>query len=118
MTPADELLAAADHLDALLAEATPGPWVYGIDHNPETCGWWIGAPADDGEGHPVLFHGGDDDRWSDAEYVAAMNPEVGRALVALLRVIANEAEVRPGVAVLFREDFALARAILAAKEGT
>lgn len=99
MTPAEELTAAADRLDALLA-GTTGAWEFGI------------VVDGGGTGHPVVAAEGD------AAYIAAMNPGVGRALVALLRGMAHWDEINgmvawPGGTDNFRD---LARAILAPKE--
>lgn len=95
------LAAAADHLDALIAEATPGPW--SADPTGTVC-----ADADlrpDGAGGEILPEDGPmevaecyreertGERGHNAAYIAAMDPTVGRALVAVLRVQIPVAEV-------------------------
>ena len=113
MTPAEELTAAADKLDELMAEVafTPGPWRTGRASRSsvydsmdctvaELDGW---SPR----GNEAL-----------ARYIAAMNPDVGRALVALLRSCAAYHGAR-GTRSWLGTDYGLeqlVRAILAPKE--
>jgi hypothetical protein len=158
VTPAEVLAAAADKLDALLVETSPGPWFCngysyvgsapkgaaydawdpGGDHSLErtglcgSCGDWREAAAChnwprghgcryfdqdydmDPEVVSVRSHHGDTavrSRLADAEYIAAMNPLVGKALAKLLRVEAELATASgPGWAV--DESVALARLIV------
>jgi hypothetical protein len=78
VTPAQELAAAADKLDALASKATEGPWV--------------ANRAD--VYHPPLAPFPDDRTYvakltaltvPNATYIAAMNPLVGKALAVVLR---------------------------------
>lgn len=94
-TPAETLAAAADRLDALIAEATPGPWT-AISSNGRKDGVaLLGAQAERGTGRPVavLADINVPRRHADAHYLAAMNPDVGRKLAALLRGIARWYEI-------------------------
>lgn len=99
-TPAEELVAAADRLDALIAEAGSGPIralnanLYPVDNTDQ----WLG------ELHSEEL----------AAYYAAMNPDVGRTLAALLRWTAERFGPygAPGSAL------DLARAILGTREDT
>jgi hypothetical protein len=67
MTPAEELAAAADKLDALASGATQGPQF-----------------ADE-----VMLASIRGTHEEDAAYIAAMNPLVGKALAVLLRAFAG-----------------------------
>lgn len=73
-TPAELLTAAADRLEQLITEATPGPWTAHDD----------GLVWPERMGDPVSGSA----QLADAEFIAAMSPTVGRALVALLRGMA------------------------------
>ncbi len=138
MTPSEELNAAADRLDALLAEVTPGPWEWrdpGLRHvklELATGGEWKPYAG------TVLQLHGEMLSVADAAYIAAMNPDVGRALVALLRFAARNREAAEAAVASVLADglgdgsltsaddiddltplaLDLARAILATKEGT
>lgn len=101
MTPAETLNAAADKLDALLAEATPYvPWT---THDDGLV--WAPRLGDPVSGSLLI---------EDARYIAAMGPVVGRALVALLRHAARlVVQTNPtDSASVYRHDLDLARAIL------
>lgn len=109
MSPAEELRAAADRLEALAKGATPGPWQWwnleGADQ-----GWSDNGPSletvargpvysDGSQGAAATIIGAwGHDAWgisveeSDAAYIAAMHPGVGLALPSLLRVIADRYE--------------------------
>lgn len=89
MTPAEELAAAADKLDALASAATPGPWfVPGIGE----FGWAV--IAEDG-GRDFGVETDDSPQGeSDAEWIAAMNPLAGADQAALLREFAVHVERR------------------------
>lgn len=109
-TPAEELLAAADKLDRLVAEATPGPWtgrvfddawhqyadVIGKQEVEQYSGSYtvttalVAGGASEVAAPGWLFPG-------NASYIAAMNPFVGQALVDLLRRLATACgrDVRP-----------------------
>jgi hypothetical protein len=98
VTPHETLTAAADHLDARLAALHSA--AAGQDYHWQ-CNRYV-------EGDEVN------------RYTAAMNPDVGRTLVALLRGMAawyevNGGPVWPGGTDNLRD---FARAILATKEGT
>jgi hypothetical protein len=72
---------AADRLDALADAATPGEWgVVGPDRN-------LLNP----EPHSSVAHIGCQSS-SDAVYIAAMSPTVGKALAELLREMAEDAQ--------------------------
>jgi hypothetical protein len=72
---------AADRLDALADAATPGEWgVVGPDRN-------LLNP----EPHSSVAHIGCQSS-SDAVYIAAMSPTVGKALAAWLRYVADMGE--------------------------
>lgn len=76
MTPAEELTAAADKLDGLIAGASDGPWAT------DGSEVWIDTPE---PRHAFFLRG-----WTaDAAYIAAMNPLVGKALAAWLREMAT-----------------------------
>jgi hypothetical protein len=95
VTPAETLTAAADKLDALLTEVTPGPWIFHGNPDPESLRCYICGPEDDDTGgHPVLLEGVEE-AWVDAQYLAAMHPAVGRAVVTMLRSYAYDATVKP-----------------------
>lgn len=85
MTVAEEPTAAADKLDAVLAEATSAPWLVRVAstgiRSSEPYAWVI-APAVGGMAIAERHNGG---TVADMRYIAAMNPDVGRALAALLR---------------------------------
>ncbi len=80
MTPAEELTAAADKLDALAAKTTYGAWRFDshtYDAERFGSGWDVDGP-----------HGGYIARLAakgDAAYIAAMNPLGGKALAQWLR---------------------------------
>lgn len=106
MTPAEELTAAADKLDGLLADVAPGPWKLGIM-------WGTVINAGSANVTRDTFPG-------DAAYIVAMNPDVGRALVALLRSVAAYHGAR-GTRSWLGTDYGLeqiVRAILGTQEDT
>jgi hypothetical protein len=129
VTPAEELLAAADELDARVAAATRGPWRHDTP-------WWHTDAQGDAEptgllvtavrrnpvllGVPTWARNAPNSSRAEANlrYVEAVNPDVGRALVVLLRHFAavvdhaSDAEVQA----VYHRELDLARAILAAKE--
>lgn len=74
MSPAEELRAAADRLEALAKDATPGPW----RSAEQTHGEWFGIQSE----HFAL---GTAFEQADATHIAAMHPGVGLALSAWLR---------------------------------
>ena len=97
MTPAEELAAAADKLDGLLAGATDGPWtgrifddawhqyadVIGKQEVEQYSGSYTVTTALVAGGTPEIAEPG----WlfpGNAAYIAAMNPLVGKALVEWL----------------------------------
>lgn len=102
LTPAQELAAAADRLDMLLAEVTSEAWEFGI------------VVDGGGDGHSFVASE------ADAAYIAAMRPQVGRAVVALLRAACDGNDIDgyepQQVEHYFGEELAVARAILATKE--
>lgn len=84
MTPAQELAAAADKLDALASDASGGPWVVERceDFLEKQVSWSLpGIERWRGLSNDVQF--GEDE--ATARYVAAMNPLVGQALAEMLR---------------------------------
>lgn len=85
MTPADELAAAADKLDALIAAATDGDWSALAMLGAETGSDVLAVSNDAPAGWSSVAHGISD---ADAAYIAAMNPLVGKALAEWLRAIA------------------------------
>lgn len=102
-SPAEELVAAADKLEALIAGATDGPWVVerqtiassGVDRlqvrgahkswpSGRTSATTVTSGIDEETAGPD-----DSEYWlgsGDAAYIAAMNPPVGKALAAALRI--------------------------------
>lgn len=85
MTPAEELAAAADKLDARLKHTTPGPWeVYGDADRLFTI---VG-----GEGREYGVVEDYELNPDDAHYLAAMNPLVGEALAVVLRRLSEACE--------------------------
>ena len=83
MSPADELVAAAERLEKLAGEATEGPWVsdghtYELE---DASGWDVDGPSG---GYVARLA----DK-QDADYIAAMDPRKGRKLATALR---NDAE--------------------------
>ena len=97
MTPAEVLAAAADKLDALVAEATEGPWTahYGSDLHTDAAAW-IGAPGRaTTDGVFVATTANAVEGLGDAAYIAAMNPLIGKALADYLRGAAHRLSSRP-----------------------
>lgn len=92
MTPAEELAAAADKLDALIAAGlTTAPWEVRFQcpegtHHHDWDEVWLASP----EGATVAAL---NERYTlapnDAAYIAALNPLVGKELAALMRVSAQ-----------------------------
>ena len=103
MTPAEELTSAADKLDALIAEATSGPWTLAktgaSTKDPGRIVGLDGGPA----GYDEVITTGEvrcgsycyggtsviDAADADWRYIAAVNPLVGKALAAALRTEAE-----------------------------
>jgi hypothetical protein len=79
VTPAQELAAAADKLDALASKATEGPW---RDMSMGSEGSTIHAG---GNTVSTARRVGRCGEYADAAYIAAMDPLVGKALAAVLR---------------------------------
>lgn len=103
MTPAEELAAAADRLDALAANATAGPWSVSLRGGGQTVGIEAGEQGYDevvvpGEVRCGSYcYGGTsviDAADADWRYIAAMNPLVGADQAALLREFAAHVEQR------------------------
>jgi hypothetical protein len=139
-TPAAELSAAADLLDALAAAAMPGPWRYNPRkqwHVPEDLPRrrngeeFVGAgPLDATVCVAATGPADEPQSMADARYIAAMNPTVGRAIAAWLRDTAGIAErmweqhgadygddeATSLVADVYEQALDLARAVLASKE--
>lgn len=93
MTPAEELTAAADKLDALVAGATEGPWTTYRELDGIFAGQWTVVRA---AGLRVASVGQVRRHHSQAAegniaYIAAMNPLVGKALAEWLRKAARAA---------------------------
>lgn len=99
MTPAEELTAAADRLDALTTENSTTPWEVRfqcpidpktdepvVDHHHDWDEVWVAGPH--GETVACL-----NERYTlslqDGAYIAAMDPRVGRQLALLMRVSAE-----------------------------
>lgn len=92
MTPAEELAAAADKLDALSGSASHGPW---IEAGMGEFGWSvIGGDFPLTSNFAVETEDGDQGK-ADAAYIAAMNPLVGKALAAVLRQWAKMIRLDP-----------------------
>ena len=126
MTPAQELTAAADKLDALVAGATDGPWtgrifddarhqyadVIGKQEVEQYSGSYTVTTALVAGGTPEIAEPG----WlfpGNAAYIAAMNPLVGKVLLEMLREEAAEAAIfrGPHPEHLFRHALRFARLI-------
>jgi len=86
VTPAEVLAAAADKLEALASKVPAGPWG-AEERSVEALGGESAWQRD------VVFVGGDGEGGAStprvAEYIAAMNPLVGKALAEVLRREAN-----------------------------
>lgn len=100
MTPADRLHAAADLLEKLAGEATPGPWTphYASDLHTDSAAW-IGAPGQaTPDGVFVATTASALEGLGDATYIATMHPEVGKLIASSLRdaacAIENNVNVR------------------------
>lgn len=88
MTPAEELVAAADKLDALVSGATEGPWTTYRELDGIFAGQWTVVRA---AGLRVASVGQVRRHHSQAAegniaYIAAMNPLVGKAMAELFRM--------------------------------
>lgn len=92
MTPAEELAAAADKLEALASAASHGPW---IEAGFGDSGWSvIGGDYPFTSGFAIETEDSDQGK-ADAAYIAAMNPLVGKALAEMLRDQATSASFGP-----------------------
>lgn len=101
-TPADELRAAATTLRQLATDATPGPWRQHdthLDQYSHTATVLSGDRTDPGpRGHlrawlPTMSQDSWDNTrnvWADSAYIAAMHPDVGSALAALLTAVSYD----------------------------
>lgn len=92
MTPAEELRAAADRLEALAKAATPGHWAAGRSDDPND----VPLVASDGHAWEYLCCSPDDGvrgghTLPDAELVVAMRATV-EPLVVLLRAVADNVD--------------------------
>lgn len=96
MKASETLTLAADRLDTLLADATSGPWVAHTDGLV-----WAQRPGDPVSGSSDV---------ADADYIATMDPLVGRAVVVLLRHSAARVRINPDA--LIDMELILAQAIL------
>lgn len=92
MTPAERLLAAADLLDKRAGEATPGPWSAPGGPRYVFLDGFSGHDVD-GPKSGFVARG---TYWSDAQYIATMHPEVGKAQAAWLRESAADLIDTPG----------------------
>lgn len=84
-TPIEALRAAADRVEQLADAASPGLWT-AVHERP--AGWtrdYHGVQTGVRDVAECPWRGGD------ADYVAAMQPRTGRALAALLRIVASDA---------------------------
>lgn len=123
MTPAEVLAAAADKLDALAEAAIDGPW------RPHDTHLTLGghtATVMRGEGNDVDLvawlptfsdspWGQERKAWGTSEYIAAMNPLVGKALAELFRMEFARIDATEKVHPPYRPDpevLALARLII------
>ncbi|TXS50151.1 hypothetical protein [Streptomyces sp. t39] len=106
MTPAEEIQAAADKLNGLLAATTDTPWSRwtDLDGKPGWHGMLLLGNTDREDPNPVaqMYTG------EDADYVAAMDPLVGLALACWLEFEAGLLERAPQVQLQPRIDHALA----------
>lgn len=73
-----------DELKRLAAKATPGPWVANQDGDGSLCE----TRRPDGEHYIVI----EPAEWDDAEYIAAVNPQVILGLLASYEHLEKEAE--------------------------
>lgn len=118
LTVSETLTAAADKLDALLAEVTPGPWTTEGVYRPLAGCRCLSCVEDEPYGMTLreVDSLGEDPsavlKAADARWIAAMNPVPGRALVALLRDLAAVTWDLPDAVNLYRHELDLARAIL------
>lgn len=104
MSAADELRAAADRLEALAKDATPGPWctVHG------GCVWSGDRNSPHDDSAPIVTDSASPD---DHAYIAAMHPGVGLALAAWLRGMTDHAAWGSGCNFCGVRALAVARAI-------
>lgn len=94
MTPADELTAAADRLDALVAEASDGPWRVESHLDPLTPPrTWHLDGIERWRGLTNNVHLGEDE--GTARYIAAMDPQCGAVLAEWLRDEAERQQSSP-----------------------
>jgi hypothetical protein len=90
MTGAELLRAAADRLDELAGKATPGPWHVECSHgDPAAQVHLVTDVMRDRYGNNSVST----DDHATAAYIAAMHPEVGKALAAWLRKEADGFEL-------------------------
>lgn len=111
-TPAAELTAAVEHLEQLLAAATPAPWT-AISSNGRKDGYAIiGALAERGTGRPVAVLSDIDvpRRHADAQLIVAL-VNAAPQLLAALHMSAEVAKALPELAGQ-GPDIETARAIL------
>ena len=76
MTPVETLEAAADRLEKLIAAVAPGPWEADTSEIYADGLVWVGETLNTDDPERTAAH---------SAYIAAMNPLVGRELVAILR---------------------------------
>lgn len=93
MTPAEELAAAADKLDALLAKTAPD---WRLDNDNHLGLYVVEMPAMIGATKTSNTYAVSGPNDATTQYIAAMNPPVGEALAELLREQSSAAAVRDG----------------------
>jgi len=92
VTPADEIRAAADRLRELAGAVTPGAWTAHLlppnEHHRHPAHW---VKTEYAEGDTTSLEVIADCPWrqADADYIAAMDPAVGKALADWLDDAAN-----------------------------
>lgn len=116
MTPAERLLAAADLLDKRAGEATGNKWRVSLSNRDEV---WADRDPSGFDSFLVATTGTrlnpdlSEQHMQDSLYIATMNPEFGKALAKVLRILAVDTVYEEGDGVAQEDALALADLLLA-----